>query len=281
MNGNQRKINAVRRATPALAVCRLVAAGVLLSAPIRAPAGNSYQELTINDLVHTAVSVVWATPVEVLLHWEDGGGCICKRQSLPTELSSCYPYDAKGAEQWRQTVFPNLVMNGQVYTNVSVSQFNPVELILRWENGGGGTFKRQELPPELSERYPYDARAAEQWLSDKAAHDQRVREQNRQSAEATQRATEQSREQWRERNLQSLRAQTDGLRAEIRKLDKDLEHLSEVIHELDGRAAGTRRNSPAHQAADRAREGKILLIDQIHQLEEQLDSLTVPLGLNR
>src|SRR5437588_10922476 len=100
MNANQTTTNLAR--SIAIAYC-IATAGVLLSAHDPAQAENIFPELTINGKVHTAVSVAWATPVEVLLRWENTGAGICKRQALPAELASCYPYDPKAAEQWTQT----------------------------------------------------------------------------------------------------------------------------------------------------------------------------------
>jgi hypothetical protein len=165
-----------------------------------------------------------------------------------------------------EEIFPTLVIKGQVYTNVSVVRTNPAEVILRWEGGNGGTFKRQDLPPEVAARYPYDPKAAEKWANEKAVQD-------RESAKAAAALTEQKRAQQRERTLQDLQRKEADLKAQISKGKKQVKDMDEVIKVLDGKAKGTRRRSVPHQQADGARNQKLRLLDQVHQLEEQLSAV--------
>ena len=201
-------------------------------------------------------------------------------------MTARYPYDPKAAEQWAREkaagaasrpsqpeVFPTLVIKGQVYTNVSVVRTNPAEVILRWEGAGGGTFKRQDLPPEVTARYPYDPKAAEQWASEKTVRDRRVAEQNQENAKTAAVLAQQKAAQERERALHNLRRQESDLKSQISKAKKEVQDLQQVINVLDGKARGTRRRSVPHQQADAARNQKLVLLDQLHQLESQLSDV--------
>ena len=172
-----------------------------------------------------------------------------------------------------EEIFPRLNINGDVHTNVSVVRATPVEVTLRWESGGGGVYKRQKLPPELAARYPYDPKAAEDWVAETARQERRLAEQRGRNEELARAASAQVRAQQRERLLQGLNRKEVELRTQIARTDKQLGNMDETIRVLDGRARGTRRNSPAHLAADRARDQKLVALNQIHNLHEQLDTI--------
>jgi hypothetical protein len=172
-----------------------------------------------------------------------------------------------------EEIFPRLTINGDIHTNVSVVRATPVEVTLRWESGGGGVYQRQKLPPELAVRYPYDPKAAEEWATERARQERRLAEQRGKNEELARAAAAQMRAQQRERLLQGLNRKETELRTQIARADKQLANMDETIRVLDGRARGTRRNSPAHLAADRARDQKLVALDQIHNLHEQLDAV--------
>ena len=172
-----------------------------------------------------------------------------------------------------EEIFPRLTINGDIHTNVSVIRTTPVEVTLRWESGGGGVYKRQKLPPELAARYPYDPKAAEEWAAETARQERRLAEQRGRNEELARAASAQVRAQQRERLLQGLNRKEAELRTQITWADKQLSNMDETIRVLDGRVRGTRRNSPAHLAADRARDQKLVALDQIHNLHAQLDAV--------
>jgi hypothetical protein len=176
-----------------------------------------------------------------------------------------------------EEVFPRLTINGEVYTNVSVIRANPVELVLRWDPCGGGTYKRQDLPPELAARYPYDADAAAKWAREKGLTDRLLSARQPEMAERerllAQRQNEQLREKQRSSFLKDLQNREARLNAQIQKANKQLEDLNEFLGPLDHKAKGTRRNSPRWAAADYARDVKMALLNQIHQLQDQLDTV--------
>lgn len=153
-----------------------------------------------------------------------------------------------------QEIFPRLIINGGVVTNVSVTRSNPVELVLHWDGGGGGICKRQELPPELAARYPYDAGEAERWLREKAEKDRCAADQKRAQL------------------VQELRRKERFLVAEIERVDKELHKLNEITPILAQKARGTRRGSPEHVELNRTRDHKVSLIKQRQQLETDLEN---------
>jgi hypothetical protein len=180
-----------------------------------------------------------------------------------------------------EEVFPTLVIKGQIYTNVSVVRTNPAEVVLRWEGAGGGTFKRQDLPPELAARYPYDPTAAEKWASEKALRDRRASEQDRESAKAAAVLAEQKRVQQRERTLQDLQRKESALKSQIPKTRKEVQDLQQVINTLNGKAKGTGKGSVPHEEANKARNQKLMLLHQIRQMEEQLSAVQEQISRSR
>jgi hypothetical protein len=170
-------------------------------------------------------------------------------------------------------IFPKLVIKGEVYRDVSVVRANPVEVTLHWESGGGGVFKRQELPPILAARYPFDPKAAEEWAKDTVRQEHRIAEKRGRDDELASATSGKVRAQQREHLLQGLKLKEEALHTQIALTEKQLSNLNEIIPVLDGRANGTRRNSFVHLAADRAREQKLRLLGQLHEMQAQLDAL--------
>jgi predicted RNase H-like nuclease (RuvC/YqgF family) len=129
--------------------------------------------------------------------------------------------------------------------------------MLHWQ-GGGCVCKRQDLPAELAARYPYEPEKAAQWAREKAA----------QNAEIQRRSAEQQ----RARVLDELRRREARLKAQMQSAKNELQTLNQIIPVLAEKAKGTRRRSPQHAKADSARDRKIELLSQIHELQEELSA---------
>ena len=80
---------------------RVITSLMVLSGSLLAGADDAplFESLRVGDTVVRNVRVARATPLEVTLLF-DGGGTTLKRQDLPKELKTLYPYDARVARAY-------------------------------------------------------------------------------------------------------------------------------------------------------------------------------------
>jgi hypothetical protein len=151
--------------------------------------------------------------------------------------------------------FDTLKIGNTIYTNVTVASATPVTVILRTE-GSFQSIKRNELPPELSKLYPYDAAAAEAWEKKKAEKQTQIKEQSREAAY-----------QGLLRKLQRVKGSLEA----NRQAQKELE---QIIPSLEAKksAAGNAR-TPAHVELMQALDRKVVFTRQQQILEQELKSL--------
>lgn len=146
------------------------------------------------------------------------------------------------------TEFKELNLGDRVVTNAYVSTATPLDVVVMWD-GGGKTFKRQELPPGLKELYPYDARKVDEYLKQQEAErEKRIQQaklkqqragQELKAALLGQRQSLQQRIAALEKELAKIHAQTDASRPRFRRRltgaeIQDLERLTMRQRELRG-----------------------------------------------
>ena len=152
-----------------------------------------------------------------------------------------------------EEVFPVVKINGDSYTNVTVIKATPVQVLLHYD-GGAYNFKREDLPPVLAAKYPYDPAQARDWLREEALKRQALREQQRAEIYA------------------SLVKRESRAKASLKAAQHELAQLQKELIVRSNQAKGNRRGSPAHIEANHLRDRKISLIQQIDQLEREVES---------
>jgi hypothetical protein len=150
-------------------------------------------------------------------------------------------------------VFPLVKINGDSYTNVTVVRATPVQVLLRYD-GGAYNLKREDLPPALAAKYPYDPAQARDWLREEARKRQAVCDQQRAAIYA------------------GLVTRESRAKASLKAAQHDLAQLQRELIVRSNQAKGTRRGSPAHLEANHLRERKISLLQQIEKLEREVES---------
>ena len=150
-------------------------------------------------------------------------------------------------------VFPVVKINGDSYTNVTVVKATPVQVLLHYD-GGAYNFKREDLPPVLAAKYPYDPAQARDWLREEALKRQAVCDQQRAEIYA------------------GLVKRESRAKASLKAAQHELAQLQKELTIRANQAKGTRRSSPEHIEVNHLRDRKISLIQQIEQLEREVVS---------
>ncbi len=151
-------------------------------------------------------------------------------------------------------VLPNFTHDGKAYTNATVIEANPVDILIRQEATGFTRIQRQDLPAELKARFPYDSTAAAAYEKEKAAKAAALRDQGRANT------------------LAALQRQQAELQAGIYAVERQLAALQRELDVLNVSARG-KPNSAARQQADRYRLIKQDHIRHADQLRDQLEQV--------
>ena len=152
-----------------------------------------------------------------------------------------------------EPIVKEMKIEGRLVKDVRVSEVTPTHVTVSWE-GNVRKFDRQNLPPELQSRYPYDAKAAADFKKkQEAARDQQASEQR-------------VRQDLRNREVKaSLLRQESETKERVRKLQDELMQLEKEMAPMRGKAQG-KKNSLARKELDAARDRKQ---DYIHRIGEQ------------
>ena len=152
-----------------------------------------------------------------------------------------------------EPIVKEMKIEGRLVKDVRVSEVTPTHVTVSWE-GNVRKFDRQNLPPELQSRYPYDAKAAADF-------------KKKQEVAREQQASEQRvRQDLRNREVKaSLLRQESETKERVRKLQDELMQLEKEMAPMRGKAQG-KKNSVARKELDAARDRKQ---DYIHRLGEQ------------
>jgi hypothetical protein len=152
-----------------------------------------------------------------------------------------------------EPVVKEMQIEGRVVKDVRVSDVTPTHVTVSWE-GNVRKFDRQNLPPELQSRYPYDAKAAADFKrKQEAAREQQTSEQR-------------VRQDQRNREVKaSLLRQESETKGRLQKLQNELIQLEKEMAPMKGKAQG-KKNSVARKELDAARDRKQ---DYIHRIGEQ------------
>ena len=138
---------------------------LLLTAPTALAGDQLFDSLKLGDKTVTDAIVTDVTPTHVTVTY-DGGTSKIKRQDLPPELKSLYPYDAKAAADYEKrqgkVLFDSLKVGDTTVTNVRVKDPTPTRVTVVFD-GGCSRLKRQDLPDELKALYPYDPKEAAEY----------------------------------------------------------------------------------------------------------------------
>jgi hypothetical protein len=106
---------------------------------------------------------------------------------------------------------PPFKLDGRAYTNAVVIEANPVDVLIRQEELGFKRLKRQQMPAELKDRFPYDAKEVEEYEKQQTAKAKARREQTRAEAYAA-----------LVRQETELQARIDRLDAEMAAMQKEI-----------------------------------------------------------
>lgn len=153
-----------------------------------------------------------------------------------------------------EEVLPKFSFKGRAYTNATVHQSTPVDVLVRDGEQGFVRIPLREMPGELQARFPYDASAAAAYERGKAEQAQAQREQARAAT------------------LNTLRRQEADVLARIQSTERQLAALQRQLDVLNVSARG-KKNSAARQEADRLREVKRDQIAHVDQLRLQLQGI--------
>ena len=152
-----------------------------------------------------------------------------------------------------EPVVKEMTIEGRLVKDVRVNEVTPTHVTVSWE-GNMRKLERQNLPPELQSRYPYDAKAAADFKKkQELARDQQASEQRQ-------------RQDQRNRELKaSLLRQESETTERLRKLQGELAQLEKEMGPMRAKAQG-KKNSPARKELDAARDRKQ---DYLHRIGEQ------------
>ena len=182
---------------------------------------------------------------------------------LSTVASYGQPKSPAASEN-RCVAFEALKIGDNIHNNVRVVRVTPVEVTLSWD-GGGRTFKRQDLPAELKEKYPYDPETALVYRRQEAA-------------EAVELGRRQQHQAATEAKSALLRKQ-GAATAEIHRLRNELELVNAQIRTFDNSGRGRPKVRRRYLAvADQLRQRRIRLLEQIQQQEELLRNIQGQIG---
>jgi hypothetical protein len=151
-------------------------------------------------------------------------------------------------------VFRSITIDGEVYREVRVVEATPVEVAIVARGPVGRRLKRQELPPELACRYPYDPARAAEFEQEQARV--AVEKQARDRREA----------------YESLGRQERGLLLEIKKAEEDLARTQKEIN-LRRPSAQGRPRSVARMSLEHTRDRRLNVFQHLEHLKQQLDSV--------
>jgi len=155
--------------------------------------------------------------------------------------------------QAEEPIVKEMKIEGRVVKDVRVNEVTPTHVTISWE-GNIRKLDRQNLPPELHSRYPYDAKAASDFKKkQETAREQLTSEQR-------------LRQDQRNRELKaSLLRQEGETNERLRKLQGELLQLEKEMGPMKGKAQG-KKNSIARKELDAARDRKQ---DYLHRIGEQ------------
>jgi len=146
---------------------------------------------------------------------------------------------------------PPFTYEGKTYTNAVVIESNPVDVLIRQEELGFKRLKRQEMPAELKDRFPYDAREVEDYEKQQTTKAKARREQIRADAYA------------------ALIRQEAEIQVRIDRLDADLAALQKEIKLWRAKP----NHPPKRLVIDRLLDKKLCLIRYIDELRKQLEGV--------
>ena len=149
---------------------------------------------------------------------------------------------------------PPFAYQGKTYTNAVVIKANPVNVLIRQEEQGFKRLKRQEMPAELKDRFPYDAKEVEEYEKQQTAKAKARRDQARAEAYA------------------ALLRQEQTLLAQINRVESDLLALQKEINVRKSQAHG-RPRSAERQAVIQCQERKIALERYLENLRRHLEAV--------
>ncbi len=155
--------------------------------------------------------------------------------------------------------YETLVINGKARTNVEIVSATPSGVTLTWD-GGGGVIKRQDLPPELREKYPLDAKEAAAHEQEQAVKAKTLREQQRTESYAA-----------GLRHERAIQAKIDQARTDLVGVQKEIRAWRAKPKKTPGRAV----------AINRLIDKRMSLERHIEDLTRQLESVRKLTALNR
>ena len=150
---------------------------------------------------------------------------------------------------------PPFKLDGRTITNAVVLEANPVDVLIRQDELGYKRLKRQEMPAELKDRFPYNAQEVEEYGKQKLAKARVQREQQRSEIYAT------------------LKRREQAMEVRIAQRTEDLVRLQKEINIWRGRPRGRGKvpalNELQQRKADVTKEIDVLR-DQLKTLQAQL-----------
>ena len=149
-------------------------------------------------------------------------------------------------------VYESFTFEGKAYTKARLVEVTPVDLLFIPDSAPGGLrIKRQELPPELSKKYPYDPVKAAEYEKEKIAKAKAQREQQRADIYAT-----------LLRQEKEVQAKIDAKNDELISVQKDIKTWR-AKPKGNGKAVGL----------DQLTNKKIDLTHQVEALKKQLEGI--------
>ena len=177
--------------------------------------------------------------------------------TLISALSFISP-NVRGQDE--KVLFESLRLGDTVVRNVRVTEATPTHVTLSYD-GGASRLKRQDLPAQLKSLYPYDAKEASRFEK------QQTLEQDARAQKVKARQDQSTREL-----KASLLQQEHVTQAKIQQMQTELNQLEKEMAPMRGKAQG-KKNSPARQELDAARDRKQEYIRRIGEQQKALDHI--------
>ena len=149
-----------------------------------------------------------------------------------------------------EDAFEELKVGKETFKDVRVIQASPIDLLIGHE-GGFKRIKLQDLPDPLKQKYPYDAKKAEEYEKQKAAEARLRQAQNAAQARA------------------SLLSKEQEIKNRLAPLEKELKRLKADLKVQNANAKGRSAKSAARHAADATRTNYMQVRDRVYALKDE------------
>jgi hypothetical protein len=151
-----------------------------------------------------------------------------------------------------EEVLEELKLGKETFKEVRVIQASPIDLLIGHE-GGYKRIKLQDLPSPWKQKYPYDAKKAEEYERQKAAEARLRPVQNAAQIRA------------------GLLLKEDEIKKKLAPLEKELMRLKSDLKVQNAIARGRGSKSDAKHAADGLRASYLQAQDKVYALKDELE----------